>query len=170
MFNSGSKTLDSLPAAAKEFCTDTTYHLIPSYPQVKKKLRSLDIFDFAGCGGLSQGLHDFGVAETLWAVKVFEPAAKAFKLNNKDCTVFTDDCNKRLCCVMEGKKMNEFKQKYPQPGEVELLCGGPPCPGFSGMNRFNAGEYSFFKYSLVSSYLSYTEYYRPKSFKVLFFI
>ena len=45
------------------------------------KLRSLDIF--AGCGGLSQGLHDSGVAETRWAVEVFEPAAKAFKLNNK---------------------------------------------------------------------------------------
>ena len=45
-------------------------------------------------------------------------------------------------------------------GEVDLLCGGPPCQGFSGMNRFNAGEYSLFKNSLVSSYLSYAEYYR----------
>ena len=32
------------------------------------------------------------------------------------------------------------------------------------MNRFNAGEYSLFKNSLVSSYLSYAEYYRPKFF------
>ena len=45
-------------------------------------------------------------------------------------------------------------------GEVELLCGGPPCQGFSGMNRFNAGEYSKFKNSLISTYLSYAEYYR----------
>ena len=28
---------------------------------------------------------------------------------------------------------------------MELLCGGPPCQGFSGMNRFNSGEYSKFK-------------------------
>lgn len=28
----------------------------------------------------------------------------------------------------------------PGPGEVEFLCGGPPCQGYSGMNRFNKGE------------------------------
>ena len=32
--------------------------------------------------------------------------------------------------------------------------------GFSGMNRFNHREYSQFKNSLVSTYLSYCEYYR----------
>ena len=26
-----------------------------------------------------------------------------------------------------------------------MLCGGPPCQGFSGMNRFNSREYSKFK-------------------------
>ena len=38
-------------------------------------------------------------------------------------------------------------QKLPQKGDVELLCGGPPCQGFSGMNRFNSREYSRFKVS-----------------------
>jgi len=57
---------------------------------------------------------------------VLEPAAKAFKCNEKDCTVFTDGCNKLLYCVVEGKKTNEFNQKYPQRGEVDLLCGGQP--------------------------------------------
>ena len=38
---------------------------------------------FAGCGGLSQGLHDSGVADTRWAVEIFEPAANAFAKNNK---------------------------------------------------------------------------------------
>jgi DNA (cytosine-5)-methyltransferase 1 len=28
---------------------------------------------------------------------------------------------------------------------VELLCGGPPCQGYSGMNRFNSRQYSLFK-------------------------
>jgi DNA (cytosine-5)-methyltransferase 1 len=45
-------------------------------------------------------------------------------------------------------------KKLPQKGEVELLCGGPPCQGFSGMNRFNTGEYSKFKNSLIASYLA----------------
>ena len=45
-----------------------------------------------------------------------------------------------------------------------MLCGGPPCQGFSGMNRFNSREYSQFKNSLVVSYLSYCDYYRPRFF------
>ena len=36
----------------------------------------------------------------------------------------------------------------------------PRPQGFSGMNRFNHREYSQFKNSLVSTYLSYCEYYR----------
>ncbi len=65
---------------------------------------------------------------------------------------------------------------------MDLLCGGPPCQGFSGMNRFNSREYSQFKVreegvalggaisppppqnSLVVSYLSYCDYYRPRFF------
>ena len=27
----------------------------------------------------------------------------------------------------------------PGPGKVDFLCGGPPCQGYSGMNRFNKG-------------------------------
>ena len=42
--------------------------------------------------------------------------------------MFTDDCNKLLRCVMEGKKTNEYKQKYPQRGEFLFSCS--PCPGF----------------------------------------
>lgn len=78
--------------------------------------------------------------------------------------MFTDDCNVLLKLVMEGEKQNEMGQKLPQKGDVELLCGGPPCQGFSGMNRFNSREYSRFKNSLIASYLSYCDYYRPRFF------
>ncbi len=27
-------------------------------------------------------------------------------------------------------------------GEVEFIMGGPPCQGYSGMNRFNKGNWS----------------------------
>ncbi|KFO14060.1 DNA (cytosine-5)-methyltransferase 1, partial [Balearica regulorum gibbericeps] len=109
------------------------------------KLRTLDVF--SGCGGLSEGFHQAGVSETLWAIEMWEPAAQAFRLNNPSTTVFTEDCN-----------------KLPQKGDVEMLCGGPPCQGFSGMNRFNSRTYSKFKNSLVVSFLSYCDYYRPRFF------
>ena len=49
--------------------------------------------------------------------------------------------------ALQGQTTNEMGQKLPQKGDVELLCGGPPCQGFSGMNRFNSREYSRFKVS-----------------------
>ena len=70
-----------------------------------------------------------GIADSHWAVEVCEPAAKAFKMNNPGCTVFTDDCNLLLKKVMEGTETMHNGKRLPQKGEVELLCGGPPCQG-----------------------------------------
>jgi DNA (cytosine-5)-methyltransferase 1 len=85
------------------------------------------------------------VAETVWAIEKDEAAAQAFRLNYTKATVFTDDCNALLKLVIEGNKINDRGQSLPMRGDVELLCGGPPCQGFSGMNRFNSREYSQFK-------------------------
>ena len=49
-----------------------------------------------------------------------------------------------MSLIFQGEKTKNG-QKLPQRGEVEMLCGGPPCQGFSGMNRFNSREYSKFK-------------------------
>ncbi|KAH8038928.1 hypothetical protein HPB51_004040 [Rhipicephalus microplus] len=111
-----------------------------------------------------KGFHQAGVSETCWAIEREEPAATAFRLNFPDATIFTDDCNRLLRLVIDGETVNERGQLLPQKGDVELLCGGPPCQGFSGMNRFNSRQYSQFKNSLIASYLSYCEYYRPRFF------
>nr|ASM42030.1 DNMT1 [Pogonomyrmex barbatus] len=132
------------------------------YPVLSRKLRMLDIF--AGCGGLSEGMHQAGVAETLWAIEKEKPAANAYRLNNPKTTVFSEDCNKLLQRVMNGDYVDDNGQKLPQKGDVELLCGGPPCQGFSGMNRFNLRQYSLFKNSLIVTTLAYCDYYRPKFF------
>ncbi|KAM7308501.1 DNA (cytosine-5)-methyltransferase PliMCI-like [Ixodes scapularis] len=131
------------------------------YFVLRQKLRGLDVC--AGCGGLSEGFHRSGVSETCWAIECEEPAANAFRLNFPDATVFTDDCNRLLRLVMDTESVNERGQTLPQKGDVEVLCGGPPCQGFSGMNRFNSRQYSPFKNSLIASYLS-CEYYRPRFF------
>nr|XP_034189663.1 DNA (cytosine-5)-methyltransferase PliMCI-like [Osmia lignaria] len=132
------------------------------YCTVPKKLRTLDVF--AGCGGLSEGLRQAGIVDNQWAIEKDEPAACAYRLNNPNTTVFCEDCNVLLRMVMNGELCDNSGQRLPQKGEVELLCGGPPCQGFSGMNRFNSRQYSLFKNSLVVSSLSYCDYYRPKFF------
>ncbi|CAH0751351.1 unnamed protein product [Diatraea saccharalis] len=141
----------------------------PAEPNMAKKeevairpLRTLDVF--AGCGGLSEGLHQAGISECRWAVENVEAAAHAYSLNNKSCIVFNEDCNALLKDAISGATHSGGGLRLPMQGEVELLCGGPPCQGFSGMNRFNSREYSNFKNSLVASYLSYCDYYRPKYF------
>lgn len=127
-----------------------------------RPLRTLDVF--AGCGGLSEGLHQSGIAECRWAVENLEAAAHAYSLNNKNCIIFNEDCNALLKDAMSGATHSGGGLRLPMQGEVELLCGGPPCQGFSGMNRFNSREYSNFKNSLVASYLSFCDFYRPKYF------
>ena len=64
------------------------------HPEVRRRLRTLDVF--AGCGGLSLGLEQAGIAESLWAIEHFEPAARAYELNNRGSTVILDDCNRVL--------------------------------------------------------------------------
>ncbi|KOX74441.1 DNA (cytosine-5)-methyltransferase 1 [Melipona quadrifasciata] len=132
------------------------------YNKISKRLKTLDVF--AGCGGLSEGLHQSGVAETLWAIEKEKPLANAFLLNNANTTVFTEDCNILLKKVMNGEIVNEIDQKFPQKGQVELLCGGLPYQGFSIMNIFNSKKCTDLKNSLIVTYLSYCDYYRPNFF------
>ncbi len=51
--------------------------------------------------GLSEGLHQAGIAKSLWAIEKDDSAANAFRLNNPETTVFSDDCNELLKLVMK---------------------------------------------------------------------
>ncbi|KAJ8680875.1 hypothetical protein QAD02_016662 [Eretmocerus hayati] len=158
----GSKKGDKLKSKSKKVeSQNKLVDIPPEYPMITQKLRTLDVF--AGCGGLSEGLHQAGLTECNWAIEVDEAAAHAYRLNYPNAAVFTGDCNAFLKKVMKGETVIGG-QRLPQKGEVDLLCGGPPCQGFSGMNRFNSRAYSLFKNSLVVSYLSYCDYYRPRFF------
>ena len=54
-------------------------------------MASMDIF--AGCGGLSEGMHQAGVAETKWGVEYEPSAARSFQKNNPAAIVFCNNCN-----------------------------------------------------------------------------
>ncbi|GIL65377.1 hypothetical protein Vafri_19006 [Volvox africanus] len=122
------------------------------------QLDTLDIF--AGCGGLSEGMHQAGVARTRWAIEYDSEAATVFKLNNPDTKVFCNNCNVLLraamlkagleadcfadpTCIDAAANLDEPTiSDLPTPGSVALMMGGPPCQGYSGMNRFNKGLWS----------------------------
>nr|XP_043622522.1 DNA (cytosine-5)-methyltransferase 1B-like isoform X2 [Erigeron canadensis] len=143
-------------------------------------LATLDIF--AGCGGLSEGLQKAGASVTKWAIEYEEPAGDAFRLNHPEALTFVQNCNVTLRAIMtacgdaddcistsEAEEMaakleDEVLKNLPRPGQVEFINGGPPCQGFSGMNRFNTSTWSKVQCEMILAFLSFAEYFRPKYF------
>eukprot|EP00727_Mastigamoeba_balamuthi_P002493 m51a1_g12240 putative dna (cytosine-5)-methyltransferase (1149) ;mRNA; r:103255-108938 len=110
---------------------------------------------------------DTGFIDSKWAIEIDPLAAKAFKLNNPGATVFTEDCNAMLESMMRGETKSPSGKLYPKKGEIDMIVGGPPCQGYSRMNRFSHTECSKFRVPsslLVVSFLSYLDFFRPKFF------
>ncbi|XP_028756497.1 DNA (cytosine-5)-methyltransferase 1-like [Neltuma alba] len=146
----------------------------------ENRLATLDIF--SGCGGLSEGLQQSGVSSTKWAIEYEEPAGDAFKLNHPESLVFINNCNVILRAVMEkcgdaddcvstseaaelATKLDEVEiNNLPIPGQVDFINGGPPCQGFSGMNRFNQSTWSKVQCEMILAFLSFADYFRPRYF------
>ncbi|MFF0004221.1 DNA cytosine methyltransferase [Streptomyces tibetensis] len=90
---------------------------------------------FAGCGGFTQGFHSYKPApgetspfRSIAAVEFDQAAASTYASNfgegsNSECDVFAGD----------------IKQWDPSPykNRVDVILGGPPCQGFSGLGEEN---------------------------------
>lgn len=95
----------------------------------------------------------------LWVIEMWDFVVQVFWLNNFGFIVFIEDCNILLKLVMVGEIINFCGQWLFQKGDVEMLCGGLFCQGFSGMNCFNLCIYFKFKNFLVVFFFSYCDYY-----------
>ncbi|CAL1705539.1 unnamed protein product [Somion occarium] len=135
-------------------------------------IRCLELF--AGAGGLSTGLEMSGFVETKWAVEVNPSAALSYQANHPETLVYNHSSNLLLKYAMdtfEGRnskplfslhKEPEELPPMPMPGEVDFICGGPPCQSFSRMNHHRSSN--DIRSSLVANMLSYVELYRPRYF------
>jgi len=88
-------------------------------------IRSLDLF--AGAGGLTEGLHSAapGRFRTVRAVEWDAAAAATFEANHGDGVAYAGSIESWL----ESEDVPE----------VDLVVGGPPCQGFSALNRARVG-------------------------------
>jgi DNA (cytosine-5)-methyltransferase 1 len=99
-------------------------------PRHPKRLTTIDLF--AGCGGLSLGLEQAGF-ETI-----------AFSELNKDAagTFLGNRTGRRIEQFWDVKQLTndilaDLRGKWRRAGirEVDLVCGGPPCQGYSGIGH-----------------------------------
>lgn len=119
---------------------------------------------FAGCGGLSLGLHLAGW-QGLFAIEKSKDAFTTLKYNlidGKDhfeWPVWLRKRNHNIDSVINNHQDNLLKLR----GQVTLVAGGPPCQGFS---TAGARKESDKRNDLVDSYIEFVRLVQPK---MLFF-
>lgn len=114
---------------------------------------------FAGCGGLSLGLEEAGFTPVL--VNELNPDAMATYLANRVADfpwLQNNNVNNVKDLVLKPELLQSFIDRIRdelgvdvEKGELDLVCGGPPCQGFSGIGFRRS--YSVDKDQLPSNYL-----------------
>ena len=134
--------------------------LKPLKSDVKMTKPRFAFFDlFAGCGGLSLGLERAGFTPLL-VNELNSDAMSTYLLNRRDEFPWLCDNNvsnvKDL--VLNEAMLDGFQASILKNfginiynGELDLICGGPPCQGFSGLGIRRS--YSVEKKQLPSNYL-----------------
>lgn len=118
------------------------------------KPKAIDLF--CGAGGLSAGLRKAGF-EVLGAVELSSLAAKAYRLNHSQTTVWEQN-------IRSLSPQTVVDTLEIEPGDLDLLAGCPPCQGFSSMRtlrRVTSVEDK--RNSLVAQFGRFAEALKPKA-------
>lgn len=115
---------------------------------------------FAGCGGLSLGLHNSGW-KGLFAIEKSPDAFETLKHNLIKKKNHFDWPN---WFPQSNHDINEVLSNYTSKlqslrGKVDLVAGGPPCQGFSMAGRRVENDS---RNDLINSYIKFIDYVRPK--------
>lgn len=129
------------------------------------KNEKFDYIDlFAGCGGLSLGLHNSGW-KGLFAIEKSPDAFETMKhnlidrVNHFSWVPWLQQRQYSIYTILKNYK-NELKKLH---GKVTLVAGGPPCQGFSLAGKRDCNDT---RNKLISQYLSFIKIVEPK---IIFF-
>lgn len=132
--------------------------------ELKKNINFRYIDLFAGCGGLSLGLHNAGW-KGIFAIEKNIDAFKTLKFNlierksHFEWPEWLPVANYDINYVIRkyAKQLEALK------GEIDLVAGGPPCQGFSTAGKRNEGDQ---RNTLIKSYIKFIKLIKPK---IIFF-
>lgn len=118
-------------------------------------LTAIDLF--CGAGGISQGLHDSGF-QILWGLDNEKNTKPTFEANHE--------------CEMTVADIRELDPPDLglEPGELDLVAGGPPCPTYSvvGRSKINSldgrSNTTDDRHLLYEHFLRFVDHYKPKAF------
>lgn len=117
---------------------------------MNKKLKFIDLF--SGCGGMSLGLEDAGF-EPILAIDNWQVALDTLKKNNHNIETLCKDLS-----VLSDKDIKDLKKRLPK---IDLICGGPPCQGFSLAGKRNKEDK---RNNLWKDYFRFIEIFSPDFF------
>lgn len=119
----------------------------------RQKVQYTFIDLFAGCGGLSLGMEQAGFTP-VFANEIWDAAAETYRRNRNmpEDSVFVGDI----------KYLVEHIGDFNIPRDVTMVCGGPPCQGFSMANRQRVIDDP--RNHLYKSYLEFLAKVRPQCF------
>lgn len=119
---------------------------------IEQNYKMVDLF--AGCGGLSLGLEQAGF--TPWFVnEIVEQFANTYKFNHE----LSDEHYYIGDIAVLNDHLDEYEEMLK---DITLVCGGPPCQGFSMANRQRILDDP--RNSLYKQYLIFLSKVRPKFF------
>jgi DNA (cytosine-5)-methyltransferase 1 len=95
-----------------------------------RKLHCIDLF--AGCGGLSLGLEDAGFTTVLFS-ELNRQAADTYLANREEMEIIEESDIYKLTNQKLEKHLQNLKRRGIKV--IDLVCGGPPCQGFSGIGH-----------------------------------
>ena len=113
---------------------------------------------FAGCGGLSLGMEQAGFTSIFFneIMPVFA-STYLYNRNIPDGHYYIGDINKL------NEELGDYEYIWKDlEGGVDLVCGGPPCQGFSMANRQRVIDDP--RNNLYKAYLTFLKAVRPKFF------
>ena len=143
----------------------------PCYVNIKT-LRLIELMNaplsmidlFAGCGGLSLGFEMEGFHPLLFS-EINLNAAQTYMINRKaENTIPVGDIY-----TLTNDNLRLFKENWKLHGidDIDLVCGGPPCQGYSGIGHrrtFKLDKQEIPSNQLYQEMVRVVEFVRPKVF------